>query len=51
MEKELVEDWTELKKNLITGFEPVRQMKDRYGTLFDKEVKKYYTPTLPKKDF
>ena len=50
MEKQLIEDWTKLKKNLITGFEPVRQMKDRYGTLFEKESKKYYTPTTPYKN-
>jgi len=50
MEKQLVEDWTKLKKNLITGFEPVKEMKDRYGTPFQKETKKYYIPTTPYKN-
>lgn len=50
MEKQLVEDWTKLKKNLITGYEPVKQIKDRYGTPYEKETKKYYTPTTPYKN-
>jgi hypothetical protein len=51
MEKELVEDWTKLGWNLITGYEPVKQIQDRYGTLRDKEIKKYYQPTLPDNNF
>jgi len=50
MEEKFVEDWTEQKKNLVTGYFIPTEMRDKQAHRIN-DVKKYYIPTTPDKDF